>query len=118
MTDTFTGYDPQQLPNTVVAYLDARDDRRYTDAAALFAADATVVDDGTTYDGLAAITRWIEDSSTDYTYSATRLGQQVPDGDHVALRVRLDGNFPGGTVTLGYRFQVAEGRIHHLTIGV
>ncbi len=63
MTDTFTAYDPATLPTPAVAYLDAHDENRHADAAAVFAPDATVLDDGNTYEGIEAITAWIQRSS-------------------------------------------------------
>lgn len=45
----------------------------------------------------------------------TRIGQLV-EGDRVEVLVRLDGNFPGGTVTLRHCFELAGGAIRALTI--
>ncbi|NEB36617.1 nuclear transport factor 2 family protein [Streptomyces sp. SID14515] len=118
MNDSFTAYDPATLPAPVVAYLDARDENRYADVAAVFAADATVLDDGKTYEGIEEIRAWIEKSSTEFTYTSTRIGQRIADDGHVVVRVRLDGNFPGGTVTLRYRFALDAGLIDDLAIEV
>lgn len=118
MTDTFTAYDPATLPTPVVVYLDAHDENRHTDAAAVFATDSTVLDDGNTYEGIEAITAWIERSSTEYTYASTRIGQHVTDESHPVVQIRLDGNFPGGTVTLRYRFELQGGLISRLAIEV
>lgn len=116
MTDPVTDYQPSALPEVVVAYLDARDDQRHDDAAATFAADATVLDDGRTYRGIEEIRNWIGRSSIEFTYTGTRIGQQTPDGTHTTVRVRIDGNFPGGTATLQYRFDHDGRRITHLAI--
>ncbi|WP_420120275.1 nuclear transport factor 2 family protein [Nakamurella sp.] len=118
MTDTSTAHDSAPLPVPVVTYLDARDDHRPADAAAAFAPNATVIDDGKTYQGIEAITAWIHSSSTEYTYSSTRIGHEVTDGNHADVQVRLDGDFPGGTVVLRYRFDLDAGRIGRLTIEV
>ena len=118
MAEAFTDYNSDLLPTSVVAYLDARDERRYVDAAALFGPDATVLDDGRTYEGLAVITAWIEESSTEYTYTSTRTGQHVVDDQHTNVLVRLDGNFPGGTVTLRYQFELVGDTIRSLDIEV
>ncbi|PWD52529.1 nuclear transport factor 2 family protein [Serinibacter arcticus] len=118
MTTTFAPYDPVDLPAPVLAYLDARDDERFADAVALFAADATVLDDGGTYPGIDAIRAWVEQTSTEFTYTATRIGQRVEDGGDVVVQVRLDGTFPGGTVTLRYRFALDGERITRLAIAV
>ncbi|MDX5574471.1 MULTISPECIES: nuclear transport factor 2 family protein [Streptomyces] len=118
MNDTFTAYDPATLPTPVLAYLDAHDESRYADVAAVFAPDATVLDDGKTYEGIEEIRAWAEKSATEFTYTSTRIGQRIADDRHVVVRVRLDGNFPGGTVTLRYRFLLDAGRIGNLAIEV
>lgn len=117
MTDDFTPYDPTTLPAPIVAYLDARDANAYADAEAVFTRDAVVTDDGRTYEGIEAITEWIETSSTEFTYTSTRIGQRT-SGDEYVVQVRLDGTFPGGTVVLRYRFAVEGGLIGRLTIAV
>lgn len=118
MTDSFTAYAPRALPAPVLAYLDAHDENRHADAAAVFTPDATVLDDGTTYEGIGAIRAWIETSATEYTYTSTRIGQQVADDNHVVVQIRLDGDFPGGTVTLRYQFELHAGLIRRLAIEV
>lgn len=118
MTDTFTDYARAALPAPVLAYLDAHDENRHADAAAVFAPDATVLDDGNTYEGIDAISAWIETSATEYTYTSTRIGQRVGDENQVVVQIRLDGNFPGGTVTLRYQFELHAGLIKRLAIEV
>lgn len=118
MTDTFTDYDPAQLPASVVAYLDAHDEHRHADAAAAFVADATVLDDGNTYESIEAITAWMERSSSEYTYTSARIGQQVTGDDRAVVQIQLDGSFPGGTVTLRYQFELQDDLIRRLAIGV
>lgn len=118
MTDTFAPYDPADLPAAVLAYLEARDDGDHDDAVDTFAPDAHVQDDGRTYDGLDAVATWIAQSSSEYTYTVTRTGQQLGEDGDVTLQVRLDGTFPGGTVTLRYRFQLEDDLISRLVIEV
>ncbi len=118
MTEAFTDYRSDQLPKVVLAYLDAHDEQRAADAASHFAPDATVLDDGNTYEGIAAIRAWIQDSSTEYTYTSTRIAQHVPDDRHTTVRIRLDGNFPSGTVTLRYQFELDGDTIQRLAIEV
>lgn len=118
MPDSPTAYDPSGLPAPVVAYLDARDERRHADAVATFAPDAVVVDDGGTYAGIDAITAWVEQTSTAFTYTVTRLDQQVAAPGTALVRVRLDGDFPGGTATLRYRFELDDDQIRRLEIAV
>ncbi|CAH0220655.1 nuclear transport factor 2 family protein [Microbacterium sp. Bi128] len=118
MTDVHTPYDPTLLPSPVVGYLDAREDHRHADATAAFSPDAIVIDDGRTYRGLDAISAWIATSSTEFTYTSSRLDQWVGDTRRAVVRVRLDGNFPGGIVLLRHGFQLAAGRIERLVIEV
>lgn len=118
MNDTFAPYDATSLPAVVLAYLDAHDEGRHADVRATFTPDATVVDDGRTYDGIDQIGAWIERAASEYTYTSTRIGQAVEDADNVVVQIRLDGNFPGGTATLRYRFRLASDRITHLVIEV
>lgn len=56
-----------------------------------------MIDDGSTYRGIEAITGWIEQSSKEFEYTSTRIGQVQPDEAHVVVQVRIDGTFPGGT---------------------
>lgn len=117
MPETFTEYDASTLPEVVLTYLDARDVSRHADAAAAFASEATVVDDGNTYQGIDAISAWTQRSSTEYSYTSTRIGQQIDDA-HAVVLIRLDGDFPGGTATLRHRFEHEAGLIHRLVIEV
>lgn len=121
MTDAFTpftAYDPAALPAPVTAYLDAHDESRFADAADVFAPEATVLDDGVIYEGIEAITAWIERASSEYAYTSTRIGQHVDGEAHAVVQVRLDGNFPGGTVILRYQFELHGGLINRLAIEV
>lgn len=108
-------YDASGLPDVIVRYLDARDERRFDDAAGCFDEAAVVVDDGGTYVGRAAVADWIAESTTTWTYTTTRLRQRV-DGPTVRVVVRIDGDFPGGTATLRQEFTVDQGRISRLHI--
>ncbi|WP_222843935.1 nuclear transport factor 2 family protein [Cellulosimicrobium sp. CUA-896] len=96
----------------------ARDEDRYDDATGVFAPDATVFDEGTTYSGTEQIRAWVARSSTEYTYTSTRIGQDVADDSRAVVLVRLDGNFPGGTATLRYQFELQDGLITRLAIEV
>ncbi|WP_407933041.1 nuclear transport factor 2 family protein [Herbiconiux daphne] len=116
LSDRFSSYDPSLLPAPVLSYLDAHDARRYSDAAAQFAEDASVVDDGQSYTGRVAIRRWLEASSTEFTYTSSRLSQEVIDATHSVVRIRVEGNFPGGVVTLEYQFEVDGRQIRQLAI--
>lgn len=118
MTNDFAPYDPALLPAPALGYLDAHDEGRHRDARTFFASDATVVDDGNTYRGIEEIAAWIEQSSSEYEYTSSRIGQRQEDDTRVTVQIRLDGDFPGGTVTLRYQFELDSDGISRLAIEV
>ena len=103
-------------PTVITAYQAAHDRRDVVTALAQFADDAVVVDDGHTYRGTDEIETFIRSAASEYTYTRTVL-----DADEVApgqwlVTCHLEGDFPGGTVDLDYRFHLDGDRITHLTI--
>ena len=105
----------RRLPGLLRSYLAARDAGRYADAAALFAPDAEVVDDGRTHTGIDAVADWIVESATAVEHTTTLLDHTVDD-QTVDLRVRVEGDFAGGTVTVRQHFTLDYGVIRRLTI--
>ena len=104
------------VPAVIDRYLRAHD-RRDTDAAlSTFAANATVVDDGQRYAGHDRIRDWLSNASTAFTYTRTFTGANAVDADTWLVTNRLQGDFPGGVVDLGYRFRLAGGAIAELVI--
>ncbi|WP_327367022.1 nuclear transport factor 2 family protein [Streptomyces sp. NBC_01217] len=110
MTDT------TDLPDVIKRYLKAHDERDTSAASAALTPDATVVDDGRTYEGIPAIEQWMNHAASEYTYTTTPIGAAYDSPDHYTVTQRLEGNFPGGTVDLHYRFTLDKGLISHLTI--
>ena len=89
-----------------------------TDAfMALFTDDADVVDEGLRHRGSDAIRTWRDGVATQYTYTTTITGTTVLGDRGHRVDARLDGNFPGGTVDLAYRFTTDEDHITRLQIG-
>ena len=85
-----------------------------------FTPDAVVRDEGGSWHGHAEIRRWREDVATAYEYTLEILGAE-PVGEEGGLErqdvlTHLEGNFPGGTVELTYRFSLLGGRIAELEI--
>ncbi|WP_448061737.1 nuclear transport factor 2 family protein [Cellulomonas hominis] len=116
MTTTTDPYRPEQLPAAIRTYLDGHDAQDHDGAAAAFTADAVVVDDGSTYRGRAEIRAWLGHTSTEYIYTTEHIGQQeVGDGEWLVVN-HLEGDFPGGTVDLTFRFVLADGLVRSLTI--
>ena len=94
------------VPAVIDRYLRAHD-RRDTDAArSTFAANATVVDDGQRYVGADRIREWLANVSTQFSYTRTLTAVDAVDADTWLVTNRLEGDFPGGVVDLGYQFRV------------
>jgi hypothetical protein len=80
-----------------------------------FASNATVRDEGRTYEGLAAITEWKADTKKKYNHTVAPLAVTDRDGKTV-LKAKLTGNFPGSPITLEFSFVLKDGKIISLEI--
>lgn len=106
----------REVPDIVARYFGAHDRHDIDDALALFALDATVTDESRTHSGRDEIHSWLSNAGRQYTYTRTLLdAHQDHDGAWI-VRNRLDGNFPGGTAELAYRFDLVAEHIGALTI--
>ncbi|MEU4151145.1 nuclear transport factor 2 family protein [Streptomyces sp. NPDC026659] len=105
-----------ELPEVVRRYLRAHDAHDVPAALATFTTGATVADDGQTHEGTAAITRWLERTGSEYTYTTTLVGAERDGPDRYTVVQHLEGDFPGGTVDLRYRFVLDRGLISGLDI--
>jgi hypothetical protein len=104
------------IPETVTTFF-ALDARRDHDAIlALFADDAVVVDERQTMNGHDAIRAWREGPVSKYSYTTEIVGGEQLTPDRYLVRGRLTGDFPGGTVDLGWDFTLEDGRITRLVI--
>ncbi|MFE7779170.1 nuclear transport factor 2 family protein [Streptomyces sp. NPDC057445] len=108
--------DPAALPDVITRYLDAHREHDTVRAVTAFTGDATVVDDGRTYDGTEAIEEWLNRSSSEYTYTIGLTRAHRTDDTHFVATQHLEGDFPGGVVDLRYRFSLRGGRIERLVI--
>ncbi|MGW4445340.1 nuclear transport factor 2 family protein [Streptomyces sp. NPDC004682] len=105
-----------ELPEVVRRYLRAHDAHDVPTTLATFAPGATVTDDGQTYEGTLALTRWLERAGSEYTYTTTLVGAESEGPDRYTVVQHLEGDFPGGTVDLRYRFALDGGLISRLDI--
>ena len=113
MTDTHAAPVP---PSVIGRYLAARDARDTEECLSTFTPTADVTDDGHTYHGPEAIGGWLSAAASEYTFTRTLVSTVKTSPGSWLLVNRLDGNFPGGTVTLRYSFELDGGRIARLTI--
>jgi ketosteroid isomerase-like protein len=107
---------PDTLPDVVIRYLKAHGAHDTAAAISVFTGDATVIDDGTTYEGTAAIEGWLGRSATEFTYTTRLTGARRTDSAHCVATQRLEGDFPGGVVDLHYRFSLRDDFVERLVI--
>ena len=108
--------DPTDLPDAISTYQAAHDRRDVSAALAQFAHDATVVDDGRTYEGLSGVESFLTTAASEYTYTRTLVAADEVAPDRWRVTNHLEGDFPGGRVDRSYEFQLVDGRISLLTI--
>ncbi|RJK95992.1 nuclear transport factor 2 family protein [Vallicoccus soli] len=114
MTST-TSTPHDELPAAIRAYLAAHAARDTDTALRAFAPDAVVVDDGATYRGTEEVRRFLSRAGAGFTYT-TRLLAARRDDAHWLVTQRLQGDFPGGVVDLGFRFTLDGDRVAELVI--
>ncbi|GEP26115.1 nuclear transport factor 2 family protein [Cryobacterium levicorallinum] len=108
------------LPMAIVTYLERSASAKPTSAQATFVENAVVVDDdGKTYTGEPAITAWLAGSAAEFEYTTTLLRTEKDEAATTVIN-RIEGNFPGRSVDLSYRFELAAetGLIQNLTISI
>ena len=106
----------EDLPEAITAFLQAHQSRDLDDALKGFSSDATVVDDGTTYNGLESIRSWMSSSTSEFTYTTEPVAAYLLGDDQFDVVQHLEGNFPGGSVDLHFRFALREGAVLNLLI--
>ncbi|MDQ1038822.1 ketosteroid isomerase-like protein [Streptomyces sp. V3I8] len=104
------------LPEVITRYLTAHRAHDTATALTAFTREATVVDDGNTYEGTGAIGEWLDRSTTEFTYTVRLTAARRTDATHYVATHHLEGDFPGGTVDLQYRFTLRDGLVERLVI--
>ncbi|MFE3162544.1 nuclear transport factor 2 family protein [Streptomyces sp. NPDC059224] len=107
---------PDALPEVITRYLDAHRARDTATALGAFHPEATVTDDGRTHRGAPAIETWLTRAAGEYTYTTELTAAWKTAPDRYVATQHLEGDFPGGTVDLHYRFALSDGRIETLVI--
>jgi hypothetical protein len=103
------------LPAAIDVYVMIENSGDVEAVSECFAANATVRDEGHTYEGLAAIKKWKADTKKKYNHTVAPLEVAQRDGKTV-LKAKLTGNFPGSPVTLEFSFVLEDGKIVSLEI--
>lgn len=104
------------LPERVALYLREEGGDGVDLIGECFTADARVIDEGKTHHGWGEIRAWKRAAKARYRYRIEPLSVNR-DGDVLRLRVRVEGDFAGSPIELGYAITVADGRIAVLEIG-
>jgi hypothetical protein len=116
MSETPQAIDRAGLPEIITSYLKAHQARDLDVAVHSYEPDARVTDEDRTYDGLAEIREWLSRSADEYTYTIEMTGASKLDEDRYDVTHHLEGNFPGGTADLHFRFTLRNGKIARLVI--
>lgn len=116
MSQTPQAVGPAELPEIITSYLKAHQVRDLGAAMQSYDPGATVTDEGRTYHGPAEIRAWLSRSASEYTYTIEMTGATKIGGDRYDVTHHLEGNFPGGTADLHFRFTLRNGKIARLVI--
>lgn len=111
--DTTT--DTEQPPTVIRAFQHAQEQRDPDAALALLSPGAAISDVGESFSGEDALRRFIAEAGSEFTYTdvITAVGR---DGDTWVVGHHLEGDFPGGTADLDYRFVLDGELIERLDI--
>jgi hypothetical protein len=106
-----------KLPETIENYLRYTADGALKEAAAVFAPEATVSDEGedTEVVGREAIYHWMTEYTSKYKTTLEVVGMVEEDGE-VVLTTLVSGNFDGSPAEFVYRFTLRDGLIDRLVI--
>ena len=104
------------VPQAISMYQAAHDRRDVPTALAQFTADASVVDDGRTFEGIIGVESFLRNAGSEYTYTRTLVAAEETSPDCWRIINHLEGNFPGGQVDLSYEFHIKDGLIARLII--
>ncbi|MET8368368.1 nuclear transport factor 2 family protein [Micromonospora profundi] len=105
-----------ELPAPIAAYLPAHQARDTETAISAFAADAEVTDEGRTHRGPDEIRFWLDNGASEYTYTTEFVGASRTGEGQIDVVQHLEGNFPGGSADLHYRFDLEGALIRRLVI--
>ena len=106
---------PADLQAPLPAYFEASNRHDPDALVRLFADGASVRDESREMIGAAAIRDWAEATFRKYRTALTPVAAKQRGGA-VHVTVQVAGTFPGSPITLGFRFEIAAGKIAALEI--
>lgn len=104
-----------RLPRPIELYFATENAHARGDLESCFSASATVLDEGHTYAGLAAIRRWKAETKKKYNHTVKPLQAEERNGMTV-VKGQVSGDFPGSPVTLEFCFTLSNDKIASLEI--
>lgn len=107
----------EHLPATIRAYLEAQEARDADAALALLKPAAVISDVGESFSGEESLRRFVTEAGAEFTYTTEVTGVRR-EGETWVVGHHLEGDFPGGTADLDYRFLLDGERIERLDIVV
>ncbi|MER7976378.1 hypothetical protein [Streptomyces sp. NPDC095817] len=93
--------DPAELPPVVIRNLAAHRDRDTDTALTTLTDDASVTDDGTTYEGTPAIAEWLGKAAGEYTYTPNSRRPTAPTRPTSPRPTTSKATFPAARWTCG-----------------
>jgi hypothetical protein len=103
------------LPSPIDLYVKIANSGDVEALSECFASNATVRDEGQSYEGLAAIKEWVAETRRKYGHTITPL-EVIHRDSRTVLKARLAGNFPGSPITVEFSFALEGGKISILEI--
>ncbi len=105
----------REVPASLANYIEAANAGATSAALASFSESSVVQDEGAEHRGHAAIRDWIEETVGKYHFHITPLAVRQ-SSDHVVLRCRVSGSFPGSPVELDFDAMISSEKISRLAI--
>lgn len=107
----------EQLPTTIRAFLDAQEARDADAALGLLTPAAVISDVKESFSGEDSLRRFVTEAGAEFTYTTEVTGVRR-DGATWVVAHHLEGDFPGGTADLDYRFVLDGEHVERLDIVV
>lgn len=106
-----------KLPETIENYFRYSAEEKPKEAAAMFTADATILDNGEDLkvSGRESIHQWFIELAAKYQTTLEVVGLSEEEGEFVVATL-VSGNFPGSPAEFAYRFALRDGLIDRLAI--
>ena len=104
-----------QLAESIDKYFDISNGIDSAQVKDCFTPSATVHDEGGTYEGLASIECWLQETRKKYQFSSKPISVDTKEQQEIVV-AEVSGEFPGSPIQLSYAFVLNGGKIQSLEI--